>query len=154
MRSNALARTLVSAAAVIGLAAGGLATAGTSFAASAPGAGAQSASILATQNFGLSSQQAKNVQCFMRGAPASYTGGIDGQLGTNSWKAMQRHLKAYWNYTDSIDGDPGPNTVKALQRMLAFGWGYTDRIDGDPGTNTRAAFKRFANDMSVFYPCS
>ncbi|MFG2790629.1 peptidoglycan-binding protein [Streptomyces sp. NPDC048419] len=154
MRSNALARTLVSAAAVIGLAAGGLATAGTSFAAPAQTAQTGSVSILATHNFGLSSQQAKNVQCFMRGAPASYTGSIDGQLGTNSWKAMQRHLKAYWNYTDSIDGDPGPNTIKALQRMLAFGWNYTDKIDGDAGPNTQAAFKRFANDMSVFYPCS
>lgn len=101
MRSHALARTLVSAAAVIGLAAGGLATAGTSFAAPAQTARTGSVSILATHNFGLSSQQAKNVQCFMRGAPASYTGAID----------------------------------------------------GDPGPNTQAAFKRFANDMSVFYPC-
>ncbi|MCX4882708.1 peptidoglycan-binding domain-containing protein [Streptomyces sp. NBC_00847] len=153
MRSNALARTLVSAAAVIGLAAGGLATTGTSFAASAPGAGARSASILATQNFGLSSQQAKNMQCFLRTAPASYTGAIDGQLGTNSWKAFQRWLREYWDYNDSIDGDPGPNTIRALQRELAFGWGYTGAIDGIAGSGTKAAFKRLANDNSVFYPC-
>lgn len=147
----------MSVTAVVGITAGGLATASASVAASQPASkpavSAQTASILATQNFGLSSQQAKNVQCFMRDAPASYTGAIDGLLGTNSWKAMQRHLKAYWNYTDSIDGDPGPNTIKALQRMLAFGWGYTSGIDGVAGSGTRAAFARFANDMSVFYPC-
>lgn len=153
MRSNVLARALVSTTAVIGLAAGGLATAGTGFAASGPATKAQSATILATNNLGLSATQAKYVQCFLRDAPASYTGGIDGQLGTNSWKAMQRHLRAYWNYNDSIDGDPGSNTIKALQRMLAFGWDYNDDIDGDPGTNTRAAFKRFANDFAFTYPC-
>ncbi|MBV2357744.1 peptidoglycan-binding protein [Streptomyces sp. J2-1] len=153
MRSNVMARTLVSTAAVIGLAAGGLATAGTSVAAPTPHTKVQPASVLATNNLGLSTTQAKYVQCFMRDAPASYTGSIDGQLGTNSWKAMQRHLKAYWAYTDSIDGDPGPNTIRALQRMLAFGWGYKDKIDGDPGADTKAAFKRFANDFSSFYPC-
>ncbi|OIJ66739.1 peptidoglycan-binding domain-containing protein [Streptomyces mangrovisoli] len=157
MRTNVLARTLVGATAVLGLAAGGLATAGTSFAASAPTAktavSAQDLSVLATNNFGLSSQQAKNIQCFLRTSPASYTGAIDGQLGTNSWKAFQRWLKEYWSYNDSIDGDPGPNTIKALQRMLAFGWGYTGSIDGIAGSGTKAAFARLANEDSVFYPC-
>jgi hypothetical protein len=156
MRSNVLVRTLVSAVAVAGIAAGGLATAGTSVAASAPPASVRTAGVgvLATQNFGLSVQQAKNVQCFMRGsAAADYHGNIDGQLGTVSWKGIQRFLKANWNYNDGIDGDPGPNTVKALQRMLASGWDYNGRIDGDAGTATRAAFARFANDTSVFFPC-
>ncbi|MET7741210.1 peptidoglycan-binding protein [Streptomyces sp. NPDC005385] len=153
MRSKVLARTLVGTAAVIGLAAGGLATAGPGFAAPAQAPRTQSVSILATNNLGLSTTQAKYVQCFMRDAPASYTGSIDGQLGTNSWKAMQRHLRAYWSYTDSIDGDPGPNTIKALQRMLKFGWNYNDAIDGDPGADTKAAFKRFANDFASLYPC-
>lgn len=110
-------------------------------------------SVLAVNNLGLSGQQARYVQCFLRTHPANYTGAIDGQLGTNSWKAMQRWLAEYWNYNDSIDGIVGPNTIRALQRMLAFGWGYTDPIDGIAGPDTRAAFKRFANEMSVFYPC-
>lgn len=117
MRTNVLARTIVSLTAVAGIAAGTLAAAGTSYAAPAPTArtaASAQASILATNNLGLSTTQAKYVQCFLRDAPASYTGGIDGQLGTNSWKAMQRHLRAYWDYNDSIDGDPGPNTIKAL----------------------------------------
>jgi lysozyme family protein len=156
MRSNVLARTLVTVTAAIGIAVGGTIGAGAGFAASpAPAApvSAQDVSPLVVNNLGLSSQQAKNVQCFLRTSPASYTGAIDGQLGTNSWKAMQRWLARYWDYNDSIDGIVGPNTIRALQRMLAFGWGYTDSIDGIAGPNTRAAFKRFANDMSVFFPC-
>jgi len=67
------------------------------------------------------------MQCFLRNAPASYTGAIDGLLGTNSWKAYQRWLKEYW--------------------------GYTAAIDGIAGSGTKAAFKRLANDNSVFFPC-
>jgi peptidoglycan hydrolase-like protein with peptidoglycan-binding domain len=147
------ARNLASAVAAVGIAVAGVGVVVTTQAAADPIVGAPGYSVLATVNFGLSTQQAKNVQCFLRTSPASYTGAIDGQLGTNSWKAMQRWLREYWDYNDSIDGDPGPNTVRALQRMLAFGWDYNDSIDGDPGPNTRAAFKRFANDMSVFFPC-
>jgi lysozyme family protein len=156
MRSNALARTLVTVTAAVGIAVGGMTGAGTGFAESpaAPDSvSTQDVTILAVNNLGLSSQQAKNVQCFLRTPPASYTGAIDGLLGTNSWKAMQRWLATYWDYNDAIDGIVGPNTIRALQRMLAFGWGYTDRIDGIAGPNTRAAFQRFANDASVFFPC-
>ncbi|MER7667261.1 peptidoglycan-binding protein [Kitasatospora sp. NPDC096128] len=158
MRSNAFARTLVSVTAAVGIAVGSMAGASAGFAASRPAvrpaASAQDASILAVNNLGLSSQQAMNVQCFLTQDPADYTDAIDGQLGPNSWKAMQRWLAEYWNYPrNQIDGIVGSNTIKALQRMLAFGWGYTGGIDGDAGPGTRAAFKRFANDMSGFYPC-
>ena len=148
MRSNVMARTLVSLAAAVGIAAGGLATAGTGQAASAPAshpvAGLQ-AGVLATHNFGLSSAQAKNVQRWLA-TYWSYTDSIDGQLGTNSWKAFQRCLKEYWGYTGSIDGDPGTNTIKALQRLLQ-NYGYTGAIDGDAGSGTQAAFKNFANTI-------
>ncbi|MER7971163.1 peptidoglycan-binding protein [Streptomyces sp. NPDC096080] len=121
MRSNVVARTLVSLSAVAGLAIGGLAAATPGFAAQPPAAVAQSgASVLATQNFGLTSAEAKNVQ---------------------NW------LKTYWSYTDSIDGQLGTNSWKAFQRCLQTYWGYTGAIDGDAGSGTRAAFKRFANGI-------
>ncbi|MFJ8634749.1 peptidoglycan-binding protein [Streptomyces sp. NPDC093568] len=154
---RALTKTLVSLTAAVGIAAGSLAGAGAAFADSAqgtkPSVSAEAAVPLAVNNLGLSSQQAKNTQCFLRTAPASYTGAIDGLLGTNSWKAMQRWLREYWDYNDSIDGIVGPNTIKALQRMLKHAWGYTGAIDGIAGSGTKGAFQRFANDMSVFYPC-
>ena len=103
-------------------------------------------SPLATQNFGLTSAEAKNVQRWLK-TYWDYTGAIDGELGTNSWKAFQRCLKTYWGYTGAIDGDPGSNTIKALQRLLKSSWGYTGAIDGDAGSGTRAAFKRFANGI-------
>lgn len=149
MRPSVLTRAIISATAVVGLAAGTLATAGTSFAA-APQApqqavGAEAFGTLATNNFGLSTTQAKNVQRWLA-AYWDYNDSIDGLLGTNSWKAYQRCLKQYWGYTGEIDGDPGPNTIKALQRQLKATSGYTGAIDGIAGTATREAFKRFAND--------
>ncbi|MFH0178132.1 peptidoglycan-binding protein [Streptomyces cacaoi] len=128
-----------------GPAAGSLATAGTSFAASAPATQAVSvpAATLSTENFGLTTAEAKNVQTFLAG-DWDYTGKIDGQLGTESWKAFQRCFKKYWGYTDAIDGDPGTNTIMALQRLLKDDYGYTGKIDGIAGSGTRAAFKRFA----------
>jgi len=149
MRPNVLKRSIVSVTAVVGLTAGTLAGAGTSFAAPPPASqaavGSDTVSVLATNNFGLSSAQAKNVQRWLA-TYWNYTDSIDGQLGPNSWRAFQRCLKTYWGYTDSIDGDPGPNTIKALQRLLR-GYGYTGAIDGDAGDGTRAAFKNFANAL-------
>lgn len=102
---------------------------------------------LATVNLGLSTQQAKNVQCWLRDF-WDYNGAIDGQLGTNSWKAFQRNLKTFWGYTGPIDGVVGGGTVSALQRLLKAFWGYTGNIDGQAGPLTQAAFKRFANAQS------
>lgn len=45
---------------------------------------------------------------------------------------------------DSIDGIVGTNTIKALQRMLR-GHGYNGPIDGIAGDGTRAAFAKFAD---------
>ncbi|MEV4427543.1 peptidoglycan-binding domain-containing protein [Streptomyces sp. NPDC049602] len=148
MRPSVLTRAIVSATAVVGLAAGTLATAGTSFAAAPPAApqavGAEAFGTLATNNFGLSNTQAKYVQGWLAEF-WDYNDNIDGLLGTNSWKAYQRCLARYWGYTGSIDGDPGTNTIKALQRQLKATSGYTGAIDGIAGPATQDAFKRFAN---------
>lgn len=145
MRSNVLARTLVGVTAVVGLAVGSLATAGTSFAASQtaakPAVSAQTASILASNNFGLNTARAKNWQCWLRDSGYS-PGTIDGDLGTNSWKAAQRLFNALGLNAGTVDGDPGTNTIKALQRYLNL-YGYGLSVDGDAGTNTRAAFWDF-----------
>ncbi|MFJ7064710.1 peptidoglycan-binding protein [Streptomyces sp. NPDC101115] len=148
MRPSILTRSIVSVTAVVGLAAGTLATAGTSFAASAPASQLAAVSAggfgtLATYNFGLSGAQASRVQDWLQAW--GYTGALDGQLGTNSWKAFQKCLAAHWAYTDPIDGIPGTDTVKALQRMLKAKWGYTGAIDGIAGDGTKAALKRLAD---------
>ncbi|GGS52043.1 hypothetical protein GCM10010270_23330 [Streptomyces violaceus] len=99
-------------------------------------------SAQAVQNLGLSIRQAKGVQ--RRYQELGYAPGtIDGYLGTNSWKAIQRGLRDHNGYTDDIDGIVGPNTIKALQRGLKDHWGYTGPIDGIAGDGTRAAFARF-----------
>jgi lysozyme family protein len=155
MRSNALTRTVVSLTAVVGLAAGTVAAAGTSFAAPQPAAksavSAQDVSVLAVNNLGLSNRQAKNVQCWLKNGGWGYTGDIDGLLGTNSWKAYQGFLTDYGYPSDEIDGAVGPNTIKALQRQLKRdGWGYNGDIDGIAGTKTKEAFKRYANAVRDF----
>jgi hypothetical protein len=98
------------------------------FAASAPtskpAASSEAVVPLAVVNLGLSTAQARNVQCWLK-ANWGYTGALDGQLGTNSWKAFQRNLRTYWGYTGAIDGIVGSGTVKALQRLLKDSWGYT-----------------------------
>ncbi len=146
MRPNVWTRTLVSVSAVLGLAAGSLATAGASFAASdTKPAVSSEVSVLAVNNLGLTAAEAKKVQGWLK-QYWGYTGAIDGQLGTNSWKAFQRCLKQYWGYTGAIDGIVGSGTIKALQRLLQH-WGYNGAIDGIAGPGTRAAFKNFANGI-------
>ncbi|MBB1246128.1 peptidoglycan-binding protein, partial [Streptomyces durbertensis] len=94
----------------------------------------------AVENLGLTVRQAKGIQRHLWQLGHD-PGTIDGQLGTNSWKAMQRSLRSY-GYSDAIDGIVGPNTIKALQRMLKQHWGYSGAIDGIAGSGTRAAFAR------------
>jgi len=148
MRPNVLTRALVSVTTVVGIAAGSLAAAGTSFAASEPATkpavSAEAVTPLAVNNLGLTTAEAKKVQDWLK-AYHGYTGARDGLLGTNSWKAFQRGLEKHWDYDDAIDGIVGPNTIKALQRLLKTHWGYGGAIDGIAGSGTKAAFKRFAN---------
>ncbi|MGA5067160.1 peptidoglycan-binding domain-containing protein [Streptomyces exfoliatus] len=108
---------------------------------------AEAFGTLATNNLGLSSTQAKQLQRWLA-LHYDYNDNIDGLLGTNSWKAMQRHLRAAWDYDDAIDGIAGPNTIKALQRSLR-GYGYNGPIDGIAGEGTRVAFAKFAGGLDA-----
>lgn len=73
-----------------------------------------------------------------------YAGVIDGRMGVNSWKGVQRYLTAHHGYRGAIDGLPGRLTYAALQR-LATRWGYTGPIDGAPGRSTWRAVAKFLN---------
>lgn len=152
MRSKAITRTLVSLAVAVGIAGGSLVAPGAGAAAparsstSAPGY--ETVVPLAIVNLGLSTRQAKNVQCFLR-TFWGYRGAIDGLLGPQSWMAMQRLLRRHWGYGGAIDGIVGPGTISALQRLLRS-WGYTGAIDGIAGPGTQAAFKNFANAVGAY----
>lgn len=146
MRPNVWTRTLLSVTAVAGLAAGGLATAGTSFAAQdvKPAVNSE-VSILAVNNLGLNTERAKNWQCWLRDRGYN-PGTIDGKLGTNSWMAAQRLLNARGHNAGDVDGAVGPNTIRALQKYLnTFGdiFGYHLEVDGIAGPETRSAFWKF-----------
>lgn len=121
--------------------AGGLAGAGASFAASQPAATSQTITIKAVNNLGLNTERAKNWQCWLRDTGYS-PGAIDGELGTNSWKAAQRGFNDLGLNAGTVDGDVGPNTTKALQRCLNI-FGYGLDVDGRAGPKTRAAFWAF-----------
>lgn len=56
-------------------------------------------------------------------------------MGVNSWKGLQRHLAANFQYYGPIDGQPGTNTYKAMQRNAAQ-VGYAGPIDGQMGPNS------------------
>jgi peptidoglycan hydrolase-like protein with peptidoglycan-binding domain len=150
---RAVTRTAVSAAAIISIAAGSLAGASTGFAASQPAAVKISAttgnvSILAVNNLGLSISEGKSVQCYVRDASprGRYNPGtIDGQLGTNSWKAWQLFLNDRGYNAGTVDGAVGPNTIRALQKFLVDIGYDTGGIDGVAGTKTRAAWKAFSH---------
>ncbi|MFG2175508.1 peptidoglycan-binding protein [Streptomyces niveus] len=147
---RALTKALASVTAAVGIAVGGLATAGTAMAVPAP-AQQQTTSAevapLAVVNLGLNTAQAKDWQCWLR-ALGYEPGVIDGQLGTNSWKAAQRFWTPLRFYNDSIDGIVGPNTVKALQRYLnSRDRGYNLDVDGIAGTLTKDAFADYVTDQ-------
>ncbi|MFF4186171.1 peptidoglycan-binding protein [Streptomyces sp. NPDC001691] len=141
----ALTRALVSATAVVGIAAGSLAGASASFAAPQPTAtplvSTHDVSILAVNNLGLNTTQAKNWQCWLRDSGYD-PGTIDGQLGTNSWMAAQRMFNDLHLGAGTVDGIVGPNTIGALQRYLNS-YGYSLAVDGSAGPQTRAAFADF-----------
>ncbi|MFE6475664.1 peptidoglycan-binding domain-containing protein [Streptomyces rochei] len=104
----------------------------------------------AVENLGLNARQAKGIQRHLQ-VRGYNPGTIDGYLGTDSWKAMQRSLRDYHGYTGAIDGIVGPNTIKALQRMLKEFYGYTGAIDGIAGDGTRAAWARCGSAWADHY---
>ncbi|MFF3327800.1 peptidoglycan-binding protein [Streptomyces sp. NPDC002889] len=101
----------------------------------------QDVSILAVNNLGLNTTRAKNWQCWLRDTGYN-PGTIDGELGTNSWKAAQRKFNDLGLNAGTVDGVVGPNTIKALQRYLNI-FGYGLAVDGIAGTQTKAAFWDF-----------
>ena len=141
--------TFTAAALGIGTFAGATAaTAAPAQRASAQTVALRTATIQAVNNLGLNTAEAKSVQCYVRDAVpvGKYNpGAIDGQLGTNSWKAWQRFLNDRGYNAGTVDGDVGPNTIRGLQRFLVDIGYDTGGIDGVAGTKTRAAWKAFAN---------
>ncbi|MEU6632745.1 peptidoglycan-binding domain-containing protein [Streptomyces parvus] len=139
-------KALVSGITAAGIAAGSLAAAGTSVAAvpeRSPAASAEAIAPLSWNNLGLSVKDAKRLQGkFLLNY--GYTGALDGLLGADSWKAMQRLLDRSGDYSGTVDGIVGPLTVKALQRYLKRWHSYTGAIDGIAGPATTAAFTRMA----------
>ncbi|WP_405900438.1 peptidoglycan-binding protein [Streptomyces sp. NBC_00727] len=143
-----LQRIATGTTAIFALAAGSLALASPSTAASpASGTATVTAAVAAAgyNNLGLTSTQARGVQCFLN--TSIYTNiAEDGHLGPASWKAMQSFLNRNWGQKLVVDGSPGPATIKGLQYFLKHGnWGYTGALDGIAGPGTKAAFARFGN---------
>ncbi|MEV6759026.1 peptidoglycan-binding protein [Streptomyces sp. NPDC051214] len=158
MHTRLPARSLVRLALVAAVVGAGLTTAGSGIAAAAetPRAATMSATggvtTQAVVNLGLDRRQARAVQEWLA-AHHGYRGSIDGYLGTGSWQAFQRHLRAH-GYNGAIDGVVGSGTVKALQRKLSHdSWDYNGAIDGIAGVGTKAAFERFAQGL-LCEPCT
>ncbi|MBT2411634.1 peptidoglycan-binding protein [Streptomyces sp. ISL-12] len=141
-----ITKALVGVTTAVGIAAGGMVTAGTAMAAPASVVQEQAVSgeagVLAVVNLGLDTAHAKSWQCLLRDRGYS-PGTIDGQLGTNSWKAAQRFFDSLGYYDDAIDGIVGPNTIKGLQRYLNL-HGASLAVDGIAGPATKAEFWDFA----------
>ncbi|MFF7458477.1 peptidoglycan-binding protein [Kitasatospora sp. NPDC008115] len=143
MASNRLTKALVGVLTAATLGIGTFAGATAASAASAPQAPARTVGVRAVNNLGLTTAEAQSVQCYVRDAGYN-PGAIDGQLGTNSWKAWQSFLNDLGYNAGTVDGAVGPNTIRALQRFLTD-LGYdTGGIDGIAGSKTRAAWKAFA----------
>jgi peptidoglycan hydrolase-like protein with peptidoglycan-binding domain len=66
---------------------------------------------------------------------------ITGKLDKATCKAWQLILKRDWGYTGVIDGILGPNSNRAIQRS-AQPFGYKGPVDGVLGTESRKAVQR------------
>ncbi|GGV84408.1 MULTISPECIES: peptidoglycan-binding domain-containing protein [Streptomyces] len=150
MRSNTV-RTFASIVALLGITTGPLAVSGTAAAATPErhhNVVSGPVAITEVNNLGLTTSQAKQVQFYLRYYLGYYSGAIDGRLGTESWKGMQRMLRAY-GYTGKIDGIVGSGTIKALQQLLKSEGFYSGAIDGVAGSKTRAAFAAWASQLPM-----
>ncbi|RMI27468.1 peptidoglycan-binding domain-containing protein [Streptomyces triticirhizae] len=157
MRKNTVLRPLVGVAAALGIAAGGLAGASGSVAAAPAVTGVATASgedvsVLAVNNLGLSSDQARDWQCYL--SIRGYSPGVaDGQLGPQSWKAAQRMFNDLGHNAGAVDGIVGPRTIRALQRYLNDEGGYGLAVDGIAGPRTRAAYAHHVDSIFTTYGC-
>ncbi|GAA2522472.1 peptidoglycan-binding domain-containing protein [Streptomyces longisporus] len=102
---------------------------------------------LAVVNLGLSTKQARGVQCWAHNNDWGYNGPYDGLLGTNSWMALQRYLTFNRYYKGPIDGIVGSGTVTGFQQLLKDWDLYGGPIDGIAGSGTEAAFSKWADEM-------
>ena len=101
----------------------------------------------ATVNLGLTIREGQAVQRWLA-ARYGYTGAIDGQLGTDSWMALQLELVKFGSYNGPIDGIVDSDTIAALQQLLAPPIaGYTGPIDGIANPETEAAFALYAETL-------
>jgi len=71
-----------------------------------------------------------------------YTGPLNGVMGPNSWKGVQRYLNALGSGPAvAVDGVPGPNTYRAIQRMINSREGSPKvTVDGVFGPRTISAW--------------
>lgn len=88
--------------------------------------------------------------CWMRmmllARKGGYAGVIDGRMGPNSRKGVQRFLAGHYGYRGPIDGVWGTETYKALQRLAAH-HGYTGPIDGDLGVQSWRHLAAYLNTL-------
>ncbi|MGW2250751.1 peptidoglycan-binding domain-containing protein [Kitasatospora sp. NPDC001660] len=144
MASNKTAKALLGILTAAALGVGTLAGASAATAAPAQQVVTRTVTIQAVNNLGLSTTEAKSVQCYVRSAGYD-PGAIDGQLGSASWSAWQRFLNDRNFNAGTVDGQVGPNTIRALQGFLVW-LGYdTGGVDGVAGPKTRAAWAAFSN---------
>ncbi len=89
-----------------------------------------------------------NTTFYMRmqvfGSLYNYTGPVDGIMGSNSWKGVQRGLSAM-GYSVSVSGTPDSDTYAAMQSVGAQ-YGYTGPVDGILGPNSYRGFSMFLNE--------
>ena len=75
-----------------------------------------------------------------------YGGPLDGDLGIESWKGIQRNLARENGYRGWVDGIPGKLTYAAIQRW-AQNYGYRGDVDGVPGRYTWRAVAKALNTL-------
>jgi hypothetical protein len=104
-------------------------------------------------NLGVTVREGQAIQCFVA-ARYGYTGEVNGQLDTDSWKAIQRELTVFTPhvgtpgvYSGPIDGIVDSETITALQQMLTAITGYRGPIDGIVNPDLEAAFARYGDAL-------
>lgn len=83
------------------------------------------------------------VQFYWARQLGGYTGDVNGIMGPNSWKGVQRYLNVF-GASLIVDGAPGPNTYRAIQRHLNATAGAGLVVDGVMGPRT---YKAWAADL-------
>ena len=93
----------------------------------------------------------RTLECQVQAGPAAsngYTGAIDGYMGPNSWRGLQRFLNVMGLGAGSEDGEPGPATYAAMQRLAQFNDCYQGDVDGEMGPNS---WRCFATNIKIMF---